>query len=291
MGLRFGIVAGQARPFAEILDDWLFIERLGFDNAWLIDHFSPDFRPNAPLLESWTTLAGLAARTSRIRIGTAVTNAAVRNPGVLCKEAITVDQISDGRLEMAVGAGYYESEHRMLGIDYLDPRGRSERLREVVQVLDAGLRGDTVALKGVHWQLDQLPMGPGPVQRPRPPIWVAAQGRFSLQTAALHADVLVTMGGPGDRPTTTLTKLRERFDRLEEHCRELSRDAAGIRRAYLVGWAEDGAFDSEQAWVDFVGSFAAIGVTDFIIGLGSVGGRAKLERLAASLPGLSATVS
>ena len=144
MDLRFGIVTGQARPFATILEDWLLIEELGFDNAWLIDHFSPDFHPNGPWLEAWTTLAALAARTSRIRIGTAVTNAAVRNPSVLCKQAITVDQVSGGRLEMGVGAGFYESEHRMLGVDYLDPRGRSERLREAVEVLDTGLRGERV---------------------------------------------------------------------------------------------------------------------------------------------------
>lgn len=66
MRLRFGIVAGQARPFAELLDDWRYIERLGFDNAWLIDHFVPAFHPDGPWLESWTTLAALAARTERI---------------------------------------------------------------------------------------------------------------------------------------------------------------------------------------------------------------------------------
>jgi alkanesulfonate monooxygenase SsuD/methylene tetrahydromethanopterin reductase-like flavin-dependent oxidoreductase (luciferase family) len=90
---------------------------LGFDNAWLIDHFAPPFRPDGAWLESWTTLAALAARTRKIRLGVAVTNAPVRNAGVLCKQAITLDQISQGRLEMAIGAGYCEEEQRMLGID------------------------------------------------------------------------------------------------------------------------------------------------------------------------------
>lgn len=287
MRLRFGIVAAQARPFAELLSDWQYIESLGFDNAWLIDHFAPAFAPKAPWLESWTTLAALAARTERIRLGTAVTNAAVRNPGVLCKQAITVDQISGGRLEMAIGAGYYEEEQRMLGIDYPDAKGRAERLREVVQVLDKGLRGETVSLAGDHWRLDGLPMGPGPVQLPRPPIWVAAQSTFSLRTAAQYADVLVTMGDVGDQPVATLPKLLRRFERLGDICSELGRDPKTMRRAYLVGWADDRPFDSDQAFTDFVGSFAEAGVTDFMFGLSSA--RATLERVAASLEPLSAS--
>lgn len=284
MRLRFGIVAGQARPFAELLDDWRYIERLGFDNAWLIDHFAPAFHPDGPWLESWTTLAALAARTERIRLGTAVTNAAVRNPGVLCKQAITLDQISGGRLEMAIGAGFYEDEQRILGIDYLDARGRGERLREVVQVLDTGLRGEPVSLAGEYWRLERLPMSPGPVQQPRPPIWVAAQGAFSLRTAALHADALVTMGDVGDRPVATLPKLRRRFDRLDEICHDLGRDPKAMRRAYLAGWADDRPFASDQAFAEFVGAFAEVGVTDFMFGL--TGARASLERTAASLESL-----
>lgn len=283
MGLRFGVVTGQARPFGDILDDWIFIERLGFDNAWLVDHFAPAFLPDGPWLESWTTLAALAVSTSRIRIGTAVTNAAIRNPGVLCKQAITVDQISSGRLEMGVGAGFYEAEQRMLGIDYPDARGRAERLGELVKVLDSGLRGETVTSTGHHWQLDRLPMHPGPVQHPRPPLWVAAQGAISLRTAARHADVLVTMGDPGDRPITTLPKLRSRFDRLADACRELGRDPIAIRRAYLVGWADDRAFESDQAFAEFVESFAEAGVTDFMFGLGDAGGRSQLERVIDSI--------
>ena len=88
---------------------------------------------------------------------------AVRNAGILCKQAITVDQVSQGRLEMGIGAGYYEEEHRMLGIDYPDATGRGERLREAVQVLDQGTRGEPVSLAGTYWRLERLPMHPGPV--------------------------------------------------------------------------------------------------------------------------------
>jgi alkanesulfonate monooxygenase SsuD/methylene tetrahydromethanopterin reductase-like flavin-dependent oxidoreductase (luciferase family) len=259
---------------------------LGFDNAWLIDHFAPPFWPDGPWLESWTTLAALAARTHRIRLGIAVTNGALRNAGILCKQAITVDQVSQGRLEMGIGAGYYEEEQRMLGIDYPDARGRAQRLREAVQVLDQGLRGEPVSLAGTYWRLERMPMLPGPVQQPRPPIWVAAQGAYSLRTAALHGDVLVTMGDPGDQPAATLPKLRQRFDRFSEICREVGRDSAAMRRAYLVGWADDRPFESDRALREFVQAFAEVGVTDFMFGLSDA--RASLEQTAASLESLRA---
>jgi alkanesulfonate monooxygenase SsuD/methylene tetrahydromethanopterin reductase-like flavin-dependent oxidoreductase (luciferase family) len=262
---------------------------LGFDNAWLIDHFAPPFRPDGPWLESWTTLAALAARTQTIRLGIAVTNGAMRNAGILCKQAITVDQVSKGRLEMAIGAGYYEEEQRMLGIDYPDAKGRAERLREVVQVLDKGLRGEPVSLDGTYWRLERMPMLPGPVQKPRPPIWVAAQGSFSLRTTALHADVLVTMGDVGDQPAATLAKLRQRFARFAEICQEVGRDPKAMRRAYLVGWADDRPFESDQAFSEFVGAFAEVGVTDFMFGLSSA--RSTLERTASSLESIRAVAS
>jgi alkanesulfonate monooxygenase SsuD/methylene tetrahydromethanopterin reductase-like flavin-dependent oxidoreductase (luciferase family) len=210
----------------------------------------------------------------------------VRNAGVLCKQAITLDQISKGRLEMAIGAGYYEEEQRMLGIDYPDAKGRGERLREVVQVLDQGLRGETVSLSGNYSRIDRLPMSPGPVQQPRPPIWVAAQGVYSLRTAALHADALVTMGDVGDKPNATLPKLRQRFDRFGQICQEVGRDPKTMRRAYLVGWADDRPFESEPALAEFVRAFAEVGVTDFMFGLSAA--RASLERTADSLDSLRA---
>lgn len=114
---------------------------------------------------------------------------------------------------------------------------------------------------------------------------------FSLRTAALHADALVTMGDPGDRPIATLPKLRARFDRLDDICRDLGRDPTAIRRAYLVGWADDRPFESDQAWFEFVKSFAEVGVTDFMLGLASAGGRAKLERLATSNGQLKAALN
>jgi alkanesulfonate monooxygenase SsuD/methylene tetrahydromethanopterin reductase-like flavin-dependent oxidoreductase (luciferase family) len=280
MDLRFGCLTGQYQPFAELLADWLRLEELGFDQAFVFDHFSPEFAPDAPLLECWTLLAALAARTSTIRVGTAVTNGSIRHPAILCKQAITVDQVSGGRLDLAIGSGYYETELGMLGMDDLGNRARSERLREVVQVLDRGLRAETVSHDGRHWRLVDVPMGPGSVQQPRVPIWVAAQGPFSIETAALYADVLVTLGDPGDQPGETAPKLGRRFERLAEACRAVDRDPAQMRRAYLVGWSDERPFGSQGEFAEFVGLLADRGVTDFILAAGQLGGRPGMERIA-----------
>jgi alkanesulfonate monooxygenase SsuD/methylene tetrahydromethanopterin reductase-like flavin-dependent oxidoreductase (luciferase family) len=277
--VRFGFIVGQSRPFEEQVADWLLIERLGFDNGWLIDHVAPEFAPTAKLFEAWTTLAAIAARTTTIRIGTAITNVALRNPGLLAKQAITVDQISGGRLEMGVGAGFYESEQRMLGIEYPDAAGRARRLREAVQVFDTGLRGEPVGLDGEFWKLDRLPMAPGPVQQPRPPLWIAASRAASLRTAAEYADVLMTMGEPDAAESATLPMLRDRFARFDALATEAGRAPAELRRAYLVGWADDRPFEGGGRLAEFVGAFADVGVTDFIFGIGAA--REHLEELAA----------
>jgi alkanesulfonate monooxygenase SsuD/methylene tetrahydromethanopterin reductase-like flavin-dependent oxidoreductase (luciferase family) len=120
MPVRFGATIVQVVPFPLLRDDFVFAESIGLDNAWVIDQFWIDSAPEVPLLEAWTTLAALARETERIRIGAMVTNVAARNPGILAKSILTVDQISGGRVEAAVGGGFYPVEHAALGIDFLD---------------------------------------------------------------------------------------------------------------------------------------------------------------------------
>ena len=136
MPVRFGATVVQVVPFPLLRDDFVFAESIGLDNAWVIDQFGIDGVPEVALLEAWTTLAALARETERIRIGAMVTNVATRNPGILAKSILTVDQISGGRVEAAVGGGHYPVEHAALGIDFLDGLGRGERLREAVAILD-----------------------------------------------------------------------------------------------------------------------------------------------------------
>ncbi len=124
MPVRFGATIVQVVPYSLLRDDFVFVESIGLDNAWVIDQFWIDGAPEVPLLEAWTTLAAVAADTQRIRVGSMVTNVANRNPGILAKSILTVDQVSGGRVDVAVGGGFYPVEHEALGIDFLDAVGR-----------------------------------------------------------------------------------------------------------------------------------------------------------------------
>ena len=120
-GVRFGIVTDQNLPWSTLVERWRVFEALGFDSAWDCDHFIQPSRPTGPYFEAWTLLAALAAVTSRIRIGVLVSCNTFRHPSLLAKEALTVDHVSNGRLELGLGAGWYEPEHPMFGIDMPPP--------------------------------------------------------------------------------------------------------------------------------------------------------------------------
>src|SRR5688572_19308388 len=165
--MRFGIVTDQNLPWPELVERWQLFERLGFDSAWDCDHFVQPSRPSGPYFEAWTLLAGLAARTERIRVGVLVSCNTFRHPALLAKEAVTLDHISNGRLDLGLGAGWYAPEHAMFGLDFGNLVGR---FGEAVEIVDGLLRNDTLSFDGRHYQLKDAPMRPRPVQQPRPPL-------------------------------------------------------------------------------------------------------------------------
>ena len=120
-GMRFGLCTDQNLPFATLLERWQHFERLGYDSVWDCDHFNQPSRPTGPYYEGWTLLAALAARTSRIRIGVLVSCNTFRHPGLLAHEAMTVDHVSNGRLELGLGAGWFVPEHEQFGIPLRRP--------------------------------------------------------------------------------------------------------------------------------------------------------------------------
>jgi alkanesulfonate monooxygenase SsuD/methylene tetrahydromethanopterin reductase-like flavin-dependent oxidoreductase (luciferase family) len=263
MPVRFGATLIQVVPYPQLRADCVFVESLGLDNAWLIDQFGIDGFPDVPLLEAWTTLGALARDTTRIRLGTMVTNVAMRHPGVLAQSILTVDHISAGRVEAALGGGFYSTEHEALGIDFLDASGRHERLRDAVAVLDRALRGETVSHDGPRYRLHEATFRPLPTQLPRPPLWVAAQGPRSMRVAVQHAEALITLGAEEQGMDVSLPAFRERVQRLEDLCVEAGRDPATIRRCLFAGWANEPIFASVDATAEFVGRYVEAGATDF----------------------------
>jgi F420-dependent oxidoreductase-like protein len=190
--MRFGLDVSQHQlTWSELVERVRFAEAAGFDGAWVFDHFSALYGdPGGPCLEGWTLLAGLARETSSIRLGTLVSGMTHRNPSVLAAQAITVDHLSGGRLELGVGAAWNEGEHRALGIDFPSAGARMDLLEEGVQILKLLMTTDAASFDGRHARLERATLHPRPIQQPHPPLWIGGTGRRRLlPLAGRFADV------------------------------------------------------------------------------------------------------
>ena len=248
-------------------------EELGFDGVWGFDHFEPMYGEGpGETFEGMTTLAALAGVTSPIRLGLLVTGVTYRHPSVLAAQAVTVDHASHGRLELALGAAWFEQEHRELGIPFPPTAERFDLLEDALEILTRLFTGEIVSYEGRRISLHDARMQPRPVQLPHPPIWIGGTGpRRTLPLAARFADVWHAFGSPNS--------LREANDRLSELAEQGGRDPSSILRAgslslddlevarrraekwrdagygYLVcGWPETGDAQVEAfAWTSFPG--------------------------------------
>lgn len=228
--MQFGITVGQAAPWSDLLATWRFLDtETSFHSAWLFDHLLPgglEDDGHGICHEAWTALSALAQATNRIRLGVLVTGTTYRNPALLAKMATTVDHVSAGRLELGIGAGWHENEHRMFGYAFPTMRERQDRLEEAAQLIRLLFHSsEPVTFAGQHYRLDGAFLDPKPVQPNGPPLLVGGEGeRRTLRTLARYGDVM-DCGGP---PAV----LRHKIDVLERHCRDAGRDPAEIVKAY-----------------------------------------------------------
>jgi len=238
--MRIGLDTAQHQlTWTELVERVQFAESAGFDGAWVFDHFTPLYgAANGPCMEGWTLLAGLAAVTSRIRLGVLVTGITYRHPSILATEAITVDQISNGRLEIGMGAAWHEPEHEQLGVPFPPLKDRAERLEEGVQVMRLLMTKDRATFAGRHYQLNKASYYPRPVQRPHPPIWIGAGGeQLMLPIVARQADAWHAFGSDDSlaRKSRLLDQLAEKAGRdpkaiLRSASLSLSRPWDQVRR-------------------------------------------------------------
>ena len=254
----FGICTDQNMSWDTTVERWRLFERLGYESAWLCDHMVQPSRPQGPYFEAWSLLGALAAVTERIRIGVLVTSNTFRHPAVLAKSAVTVDHVSHGRLEVGLGAGWYEPEHEMFGIPF-PPRGELvSRFEEALRVVDVMLREDTGSFDGRYYRLRDARSRPGSVQRPRPPLLVGASGPRMLRIVARHADAWNASGTPEE--------MRERNRLLDRYCREIGRDPDSLDRSVYYWKAKGGdPWASRDAFRDWIGPYVEAGVNRFII--------------------------
>jgi alkanesulfonate monooxygenase SsuD/methylene tetrahydromethanopterin reductase-like flavin-dependent oxidoreductase (luciferase family) len=208
--------------YQDVLHRALRCEQLGIGSLWLYDHLYGPGAPDISSLEAWTLATALLSRTERIRIGHLVLCNQFRHPAVLAKMATTLDQISAGRLQLGIGSGSIEDEHNRTGLNWGSFAERSERLAETLEILSQAFSSNMIDFAGRHYTVRNMPIVPGPVQRPRPPIIVGGVGeKYTLPLVARYADVW-------NVPTYALGELEHKVSVLRSICDDLGRDPATI---------------------------------------------------------------
>ncbi len=221
----------QGLHYEELLALARRAEEVGFETFFRSDHYlSFPGPPGRPATDAWTTLAGLARETRTIRLGVLVSPVTFRHPGSFAKIVATVDEMSGGRVEVGMGAGWNEAEHRAHGLPFPPIEERAAMLEEALEIVRGLWTGpDGWSYAGRYWIVEDAHFAPKPVQRPAPPIIVGGEGTpRGLRIAARHADEFnCVSSGPA--------RVRDRFAALDEACRAIGRDPASIRRSAMVG--------------------------------------------------------
>jgi probable F420-dependent oxidoreductase len=237
--------AGRAVSWDAVARVAALAERSGFDSVWVSDHLfldwskygGPEDRQGA--LECWTTLAGLAAVTQSVRLGSLTLCNDLRNPALLAKMVATLDRLCGGRLDVGMGGGWYEPEFEAAGIEFSPPATRIRRLGESVEILSRLLGGEELRFSGEHYEISGAICRPGPAQEPRPPVWIGGKGDLLLETAVRVADGW-NMSWLGSE--AGFAAYRERSETADRLCDKQGRDPSSFRRSvglYVLAGADE----------------------------------------------------
>ena len=267
--LRFHVLVLPNVPWSELGRRFRHLDELGFDVGGVADHFVDWTGSGSPWLEAWTLLAAVARETRRLRLSTLVTQIPLRDPAMLAHQALTVDHVSDGRLELGLGVGLTtDPSYAMMGLPNWSAAERVARFKEYVEVVDRRLSSEVATYRGRFYQIEGATMKPRPIQRPRPPITIAALGPVMLRHAARYADVWNSLSFLRDFEAQ-LEETRGRIERLDEACRAIGRDPASLRRSYLMfdagaraGGGLINYYASERAFADMVERLIALGISE-----------------------------
>jgi F420-dependent oxidoreductase-like protein len=215
--------------FEHVADLAVAGEQAGFDSVWVMDHFwqlPPLGGPTQPMLEGYTLLGGLAARTRRVKLGTLVTGVTYRNPALLAKMVTTLDIVSSGRAILGLGAAWYEEEHDALGFDFPPAGERLDRLEEALQICRAMFTEEAPSFAGKHYRIEKALNIPRPVQPNGPRILVGGTGeKRTLRLVAQYADMCNIHGSPDT--------VRRLLEVLRGHCADVGRDPSEITTTRL----------------------------------------------------------
>jgi alkanesulfonate monooxygenase SsuD/methylene tetrahydromethanopterin reductase-like flavin-dependent oxidoreductase (luciferase family) len=241
--VRFGVLALQNAPWAELLARWRHLDELGVETIWVADHLAPG--PD-PWFEAWSCLTALAHVTERARIGPLVSPMTFRNPALLARTALTVAELSNGRLELGIGSGASPTDHALAEVPEWTPKERASLFASWTERLVELLENDDLQPKAAI------------------PLTIAGHGPTILRLAARHADRWNAFGGFGLSAEDGLARCRRDNERLDELCAQAGRT---VLRSALVGYRfiEETPWQSEEAFNDFVGRWDEAGFEELVL--------------------------
>ena len=259
-----GVVVVQDVPWPEWRRRVLECEELGYASVHVWDHLvHRTLADTDPLLESFALLGAAAAMTSRIRLGTLVASPTLRHPYLLAKQAMTVDHVSGGRLELGIGAAGVLRDYQALGIEPWPKAEQVERFRETVELVVAVSEG-AASYAGRHYAGEQLSIAPGFTQRPLP-LTLAAHGPRTLRIAARYATTWNSITARDLPRAEALAVAKERSALLSRYAEEAGRDPATIRRSLLMGSADWPVRRSARDFAEAVEAYAELGFDEFLL--------------------------
>lgn len=217
-------------------------EKLAYHSLWLVDHMWSPGTPDLDHVECLTAMSALAARTQKLRIGTLVICNSYRNPALLAKSLCTIDQVSHGRLEVGLGAGWMDAEYRAYGYEFPSMAVRLQQLEEGVQIVKAMFESKSSSFKGKHYTIEEARNSPQPVQKPHPPITIGGSGeKVMLKLVAKYADRWNCPAG--------YKSFEQKLNILKNHCKAVGRDlnSINISEQLLIAIGKTEA-EAEQKW-------------------------------------------
>ncbi len=244
--MKLGVITLQNAPWPELVDRWRRLEELGVETIWVADHLGNWMRPQQPWFEAWSCLTALAHVTEQPRIGPLVSPMTLRNPAVLARTALTVAELSGGRLELGVGSGGTAFDHDLAGVPKWEPKERAALFTRWLERLLELLADERLQPKRAI------------------PLTVAGRGKTILALAARHASRWNTFGGVGLTPEEGLSRGREDNARLDELCAETGRT---VLRSALIGhpFVAETPWRSDHAFQEFAGRWQEAGFEELVV--------------------------
>lgn len=261
--MRYGLTILPEHRWVQAAPMWRRAEELGFDHAWTYDHLVWGGLPDSPWYGTTPTLTAAAMITSTIRLGTFVTSPNYRHPVTFMRDLLALDDISGGRLICGIGAGG-DIDSAILGGPSLTPRQRSDRLHEFTELLDRLLTTDHVTHDGIYFSAVDARTLPGPVQRPRIPFVIAANGPRSLQLAARYGAGWVTTGPTVETMDEWWAALAVLGGRLDQALGEAGRDSVTFDRYLNLDSSPRFSLESVALFEEMAGRAGELGFTDVI---------------------------